>query len=183
MKSSLSIFACCECTCVSCFIHVVFSFLIAGLPSSVRLSVLPPVRLLTFHIFMNLLHRKHWDLQLNQTWHKSSLGKGNSNLLKWKDPTCTLFQGGGGDKEIAIIHWQNLKTYSRTIWSFSTKFTFNLIQSTLEWRGFKFVKMKGFVLFQEEIIRKSRKYIDEIWKSFPEPISQFQSNLTQSILG
>ena len=38
----------------------------------------------------------------------------------------------------------------------------NLAQSILGWRGFKFVKMKGPVLFKGEIFREKRKYIDEI---------------------
>ena len=38
----------------------------------------------------------------------------------------------------------------------------NLAQSILGWRGFKFVQMKGPALFQGEIIKKKRKYIDEI---------------------
>ena len=41
----------------------------------------------------------------------------------------------------------------------------NLAQSILRWRGFKFVHMKGPVLFKGEIIREQRKYIDEIKKN------------------
>ena len=38
----------------------------------------------------------------------------------------------------------------------------NLAQRILRWRGFKFVKMKGHALFQEEIIWTYRRYDDEI---------------------
>ena len=42
----------------------------------------------------------------------------------------------------------------------------NLAQSILGWRRFKFVQMKGPVLFQGEIIREQRKYIHKIKKIF-----------------
>ena len=38
----------------------------------------------------------------------------------------------------------------------------NLAQSILGWREFKFVQMKGPALFQGEMIKKYRKYIDKI---------------------
>ena len=60
----------------------------------------------------------------------------------------------------------------------------NLAQIILGWRGFKFIQMKGSALFQGEIITKLRKYIDKFLKSSsPEPLSQFQPNLAQIILG
>ena len=45
--------------------------------------------------------------------------------------------------------------FSRTTGPISTK------QSKLGWRGFKFVQLKGFALFQREIIRKLQKYINK----------------------
>ena len=60
----------------------------------------------------------------------------------------------------------------------------NLAQSISGWREFKFVQMKGPSFFQGDIITKWRKNIDEIKKSSsPGPLSQFQANLAQSILG
>ena len=60
----------------------------------------------------------------------------------------------------------------------------NLAQSILGCRGLKFIQMKGPALFQEEIIMKLWKYINEFKKSsFPEPLGQFQPILPQNILG
>ena len=44
---------------------------------SVRMSVRPSVNFSQFH----LLLQNHWA-NLNQTWHKASLGKGDSSLFK-----------------------------------------------------------------------------------------------------
>ena len=52
-----------------------WAFPIACRPSSVR----PSVR--TFFLFRHL--HNHWA-NLNQTWHKASLGGGDSSLLIWK---------------------------------------------------------------------------------------------------
>ena len=47
-----------------------------------------------------------------------------------------------------------------------------------------FVQMKGFTLFQGEIITKYWKYIDEIWISFfLEPLGLYHPKLAQRILG
>ena len=35
--------------------------------------------------FNNLLHQIHWT-NFNQTWHKLSLGEGDSSLFKWRAP-------------------------------------------------------------------------------------------------
>ena len=37
----------------------------------------------TLTIFKNLLLQNHWS-NFKQTWHKASLGKGNSSLFKWR---------------------------------------------------------------------------------------------------
>ena len=42
----------------------------------------------TFHIVINFSHfhhllQNHW-VNFNQTWHKASLGKGDSSLFKWR---------------------------------------------------------------------------------------------------
>ena len=51
-------------------------------------------------------------------------------------------------------------------------------------KEFKFVQMKGNVVFQGEIIMKYQKDTAEIKKSSsPKPTGQFKPNLTQSILG
>ena len=55
----------------------------------------------------------------NQTWHKSSCGKGNSSTFKW---TVSLFLRGDNFK-IVEIHWQNFKIFfSRTTRPLSTNF-------------------------------------------------------------
>ena len=61
----------------------------------------------------------------------------------------------------------------------------NFAQSIFGWRRFNFFfQMKGPALFQWDIITKKRKYFDKILKfSSPEPLSQFQPYLSQSILG
>ena len=84
----------------------------------------------------------------------------------------------GDNWEIININWQLLKNFfHRTTWPILT-------QSILGCRGFKFAQMKGPFFFQGEIITKLWKYIDEIKNSSsPEPLGQFQSNLTQIILG
>ena len=53
-----------------------------------------------------------------------------------------------------------------------------MAKSILGWRGFKFVQMKGSCLFQGEIIRKLRKYIDKFEKS-----SSFSQTWHKSSLG
>ena len=44
----------------------------------------------------------------NQTWHKASLGKRDSNMIKWKG--LFLFLRGDNNK-IAKIQWQNFKIF------------------------------------------------------------------------
>ena len=70
--------------------------------------------------------------------------------------------------------------FSRTTEPISTK-----LGTKHQWvGGYKIVQINGSALFQGEIIRKNRKYIDEIKKSSsPEPLGQFQPNLAQSIFG
>ena len=67
----------------------------------------------------------------------------------------------------------------RTTYPISTK-----LGTRLPWlKGIQVCSIKG-PLFQGEIITKWWKYIDEIKKSSSrEPLSQFQPNLAQSILG
>ena len=87
----------------------------------------------------------------------------------------------GDNYEIVKIQWRNLKTWSspEPLGQFQPK----LAQSILGWRGFKFLQMKGPALFQGKIITKLWKYIDEIKRFSPEPLSHFQPNLAQNILG
>ena len=70
-----------------------WAFLITCRPSSVclsvRLSVCPSVCLsvrpsVNFSYF-HLLLQNHWA-NFNQTWHKASLGEGDSSLFKWSAP-------------------------------------------------------------------------------------------------
>ena len=41
--------------------------------------------------FLNLLLQNHWTI-INQTWHKSTLGKGDSSSFKWRAPEFTKFK-------------------------------------------------------------------------------------------
>ena len=70
-----------------------WAFLITCRPASVCPSVRLSVRLsvclsvclsVNFSHFHLLLHN-HWA-NFNQTWHKASLGKGDSSLFKWRAP-------------------------------------------------------------------------------------------------
>ena len=58
------------------------------------------------------------------------------------------------------------------------------VKSILGWNSFKFLQMKGHFFSQVEIIiTKQQKYLDEILKSSPQPLVQFQPNLAYGILG
>ena len=58
-----------------------WAFLITCHPSSVCLSVCPSIRLSVNFSHFHLLLQNHWA-NFNQTWHKASLGEGNSSLFK-----------------------------------------------------------------------------------------------------
>ena len=45
-------------------------------------------------------------------------------------------------------------------------FQLSLAESILGWREFNFVQMKGYAIFQGEIIINEQKYIDKILKIF-----------------
>ena len=62
-------------------------------------SVCPSVNFSHFH----LLLQNYWA-NFNQTWHKASLGKGDSSLLKWRAPRPFP---RGDNYEIVKIHWRN----------------------------------------------------------------------------
>ena len=72
-----------------------WAFLITFCPLSVVVVVI--VNISHFHLLQN--HRANF----NQTWHKASLGDGDSSLFKWR---ATPFPRGD-NYEIAKIHWQN----------------------------------------------------------------------------
>ena len=81
------------CTCIRSRLPILFiflahlswkfkwAFLITYRPSSVCPSVYLSVNFSHFH----LLLQNHWA-NFNQTWHKVSLGEGNSSLFKWRAP-------------------------------------------------------------------------------------------------
>ena len=85
-----------------------WAFLITCRPSSVCLSLRPFVNFSHFH----LLLQNHWA-NFNQTWHKASLGEGDSSLFEWRVPSFSKLRGD--NNEIVKIHWRNLKIiFSRT---------------------------------------------------------------------
>ena len=62
-----------------------WAFLITCRPSSVCLSVCVSVRPSINFSHFHLLLQNHWA-NFNQTWHKASLGEGDSSLFKWRAP-------------------------------------------------------------------------------------------------
>ena len=121
-----------------------WAFLIAWCPSFVRLSV----NFSHFHLFL----QKCWA-NFNQ------LGTKHQSILGWRG--FYFFSNERSfpredNYEIAKIHWQNSKIFSRTAGLISTKLlnTNYLTQNIFWWRGFKFVQIKGHSLFQREIIMK-----------------------------
>ena len=86
----------------------------------------------------------------------------------------------GDNNEIAKIHWRNLKVnFSRTTEPISTK-----LGTMHSWvKGIQICSNEVPALFQVNIITKWQKNFDEIIKSSPEPLGQFQPNLVQSIFG
>ena len=67
--------------------------------------------------FKNLLLQNQ-GANFNQTWHKASLGEGDSNLFKWRTNSISK----GDNFEIAKITWRNIKFFfSRTTGPISTK--------------------------------------------------------------
>ena len=120
-----------------------WAFLIKICPLSVVVVVVVVV-VVNFSHF-HLLLQNHWA-NFNKTWHKASLGKGDSSLFKWRTPpfpkvrylrnsenTLTKFKKSSSPEPLA-------------------QFQPNLAQSILVWRGYKFVQMKSNALFQGEII-------------------------------
>ena len=82
----------------------------------------------------------------------------------------------GDNYQIAKIHWQILKIYSsRTAGPISTKL--GIIHPWV--RGIQVCSNEGLRPF----LRKLRKCIDDLKKSSPEPLGQFQPNLAKIILG
>ena len=74
-------------------------------------------------------------------------------MFKWR---ATSFSKEGDDNEIAKINWQ--KIFSRTTATISTK----LHTKHPLVKGIQVFQVKGYNLFQEEMITKRRKYIDKL---------------------
>ena len=69
--------------------------------------------------------------------------------------------------------WRSLKIFFfRTTRQISTKL------DICEWRGFKFIRVNYYTLFQRETIEKYQKYIDKFTK-----LNRCRPNLAHSILG
>jgi hypothetical protein len=117
-----------------------WAFLIARCP----VSVLPSVcTLLNFW----LLIQNHWT-NFNHTWHKSSLGEGIQVCSNEGDSSSPR----GDYIERVKIHWNSFKIFfSRTSRPNSIKLGTQII---FGWREFKFIQIKGKVLFKEEIMIK-----------------------------
>ena len=113
--------------------------------SDQKLSVVVIVVVVNFSYF-HLLLQNHWA-NFNQTWHKASLGEGNSSFSN--EGPCPFSRGD--NYEMAKIHWHISKIFSSTnTGPISTKFGTNHL-----WvKGFKIVQMKGSILFKGDIIKK-----------------------------
>ena len=84
---------------VSCLIRWHSAFVCSSVPSSVNF--------LHFRLFF----QNHWA-NFNQTWHRASMGKGDSSSF---NPFPK-----GDNYEIAKMYWRNLKIFPRTTWQIST---------------------------------------------------------------
>ena len=84
------------------------SFLIAFRSSSVRLSV--SVRPSVNFSYFRLLLKNHYA-NFNQTWHKASLGEGDSSLFKWRAPPFSKGRNSENTltklKNLLLNHWAN----------------------------------------------------------------------------
>ena len=126
--------------------------------------------------FNNLLLQNHWAY-FNQTWHKASLGEGNSCLFKWR---ALPFSKGRllPNSENTLMNFKNLLALNH--WA---SFNQTCHKSSLDEGNSSYVQMKGSAFFQGEIIMKLWKYIDRLKKfSSSELRGQFHRNLAQSIL-
>jgi hypothetical protein len=123
-------------------IHTLLTHLsFSDCPLSVCLSV---CKLLHFRLLQN-----HWAT-LNQTWYKSSLGEGIQVCSNEGDSPYP----GGDDSERVKIHWHLKKKSPESACQIQS----NLLHIILWWREFKFVRIKGQILFKEEIITKKYKW-------------------------
>ena len=104
------------------------------------------------------------------------------NIKSWAESSSELFWSPVVRRLSVRPSVCKLFTFSSSFPEPLSQFQPNLAESILGSRGFKFVQMKGPALFQGEIVMKKRKYNDEIKKSSPEPLSQFQPILAQIIL-
>ena len=115
----------------------------------------------------------HWQIKkpflqncwanFNQTWHKSTVGEGNSSLFKWRPPSLSKGE---------II--TKLRKYIDKFYKLNQTWV----------KGIQVCSNEGPIFFQGEIITKLRKYINEFVKpSSPEPLGQFQPNSHNSSLG
>ena len=87
------------------------------------------VNRLSLRVFYRFLAHLSWKLKGNfkQTWHKASLGKENSNLLKWR---ATPFSKGYNN-EIANILWWNTNLKKSSCLELLCQFKPNMAQSIL----------------------------------------------------
>ena len=106
----------------------------------------------------NLLLQNHWA-HFNQTWHKASLGEGDSSLFKWKVQPFSK----GIINEIAKIHWLIWKIiFSRTTVPISTK-----LDTKHPWvKGIQVCSNERFRPLSKGIINEIAKIHWLIWKIF-----------------
>ena len=102
-------------------------------------------------IFKNLPLQNHWD-NVNQTWHKSSLGKGDSNLF-------------------ILFKWKYQPNSENTLTTFKNLLRSTQSQSILRWWDFRYAQMKDYALFQGEIIKKQQVFKKKIISRTNGPIS------------
>ena len=121
--------------------------------------------------FKKILLRSHW-VNFKQTWHKASMGNGDSSLLKWIVPPFSMSR------------W--LRNSKNTLTKFDTFLLQNhqLGKSSLGWKIQVCWNERPCPLQRGKMGKKNSDYTLIFFKSSsPEPLGKFQPYLAQSILG
>jgi hypothetical protein len=100
--------------------------------------------------FKNLL-QNHWA-NFNQTWHKSYLGEEIQVCTNVRD--CPSPRGDNSETKKYTEIFKKKSSSPEPAGQIQS----NLVQIILGWREFKFVQIKGQILFKGEIITKMSKW-------------------------
>ena len=113
---------------------------------------------------LNLILQNNW-VNFNHTWHKVSLGEGDSSLFKWRvtpflvhltwEPNWAFLSTCRPSSVSPSVYpsvYLKLFTFSSSSPESLGQIQPNFSQSIPTWRRFKFVQMKGHALPKGEII-------------------------------